>query len=111
MFLVSMVVVAGIYMLANRFMFYPIMAIYQIISLLTVCIYMYLHMSREAKLLKDKEKYGAEEALKREDKRFSFEKMYVAIFLPFVVTVLCDYTYLLLLSEQEWFISLMNLFN
>ena len=106
-----MTVVAGIYMTANKFMFYPIMAIYQIISLITVCVYMYLHMSRASKLIKEKETLGVEEAIKREDKRIVFEKIFVAIFLPFVVTILCDYTYLLLLSDQDWFIALMNLFN
>lgn len=106
-----MTLVAGIYMFANRLMFYPVMAIYQIISLISVCVYMYLHMSRETKLQRDKEKHGVEEAIKREDKRIMTEKIFVAVFLPFIITVLCDYTYLLLLSDQDWFIALMNLFS
>ena len=110
-FLISLICVAGMYMLANRLMFYPIMAIYQVISLITLCLYMYLHMSRKAKLMRDKESLGVEEAIKREDKRIALEKAFVAVFFPFVVTVFCDYTYLLLLSDQEWFVALMNLFN
>ncbi len=111
LFLVSLTVVASVYMLANRFMFYPIMAIYQIVSILTVCIYIYLYMSNEKKTEKEQSELTAEEAARKAESRKNVMKIFVAVFLPFVVTILCDYTYLLLLSEQDWFISLTNLFS
>ncbi len=111
LFLVSLTAVAAVYMLANRFMFYPIMAIYQIVSILTVCIYIFLYMSNEKKTEKEQSELPANEAQVRADKRKKVMKIFVALFLPFLVTILCDYTYLLLLSEQEWFISLINIFS
>lgn len=111
LFLVSLTVVASVYMLANTLLFYPIMAIYQIVSILTVCIYIYLYMSNEKKTEKEQSELPEKQAEERADKRKKVMKIFVAVFLPFVVTILCDYTYLLLLSEQDWFISLTNLFS
>jgi len=110
-FLVSLVLVSGAYMLANSLMFYPIWAIYQIISMLTVCIYIYLYMNNEKKTEKERSEFSEKEVAERQNLRKNKIKMFVSVFLPFLVTILCDYTYLLLLSEQDWFISLMNIFK
>lgn len=111
LFLVSLIFVAGTYMLANRLMFSPIWAIYQIVTVVTVCIYIYLYMSNEKKTEKEQSELTTEEAEKKAESRKNVMKIFVAIFLPFLITILCDYTYLLLLSEQEWFKSLTNIFS
>ena len=106
-----MTVVAGAYMFAIKAAFYPIMAIYQIVSIVTICIYIYLYMRNEKLTAKEEQSLSKDEAIYKQKKRKIVLKRYVALFLPFIVTIMCDYTYVLLLSEQDWFVALINFFN
>ncbi len=91
-----LIIVAGVYIFANKIMFYPIMGIYQIITILSLCIFIYFHI--RCKALKNDGK---------DEKRIkTFEKgvkISALLSFPFVITIICDYIYLLLLKDSALF--------
>ncbi len=89
--LVGLCVFGGIYIYANLMYFLPIMWIYSSLSVVGTCIYIYLNM-----------RYGDDEQHKHQ------KKLTVAIFLPFIIVLLFDFTYLLLLADNPMFIKIRN---
>ena len=89
-------IVAGVYMFANKMMFYPVMGIYQIITILSLCTFIYFHVRYKA--LKNQ---GIQE-----EKTKKFEKgvkISALLSFPFALTIIFDYIYLLLLKDSELF--------
>lgn len=91
----NLVIVSGVYFyLLNTLHFFPIMAIYQIIALAGVCIYLFLffHHNNEIGKAKMNGKELPEELLQKRRNRL---KAVVILLSPFVFTVLADYIYLI----------------
>ena len=94
--ILNLAVVSGVYFyLLNTLHFFPIMAIYQVIAIIGVCLYLLLffHHNNEIGKAKMKGKEVPEELIIRRRNRL---KNVVVCLSPFVFTVLADYIYLLL---------------
>ncbi len=106
--ILSLCITGGIYIFALKMHFFPIMAIYQIMAIFALCTYVFLAYRYNDLLGRAKEN-GEEidgEILLRRKKTL---KTFIVIFCPFVLVVLCDYTYLLLLADNPFFQNLYNL--
>lgn len=91
----NILIVAGVYnYLLNTLHFLPIMAIYQIIALAAICIYLFLffHHNNEIGKAKMKGENLPEVLILKRRNRL---KAVVVLLSPFVFTVLADYIYLL----------------
>ncbi len=101
-------IVGGVYIFANQMHFLPIMWIYSIIAGVGACIYIYLYMKNKAILAQQENSDGIDQVAAK--KRSKLIKLVTIIFLPFVIVLLCDYTYVLLLADSDLFKSFSNLF-
>ena len=111
---VNLAIVGGVYMFANRMHFFPIMWIYPAIVIISCCGYIYLHMKDEienAKPSREGRSILSDEERRSAEKRKKLKKLWVLIFLPFLITILCDYTYLLILSDNHFFTAIMEMFK
>ena len=102
-----LVLSGGVYIAAIKAYFYPIMAIYQIIATLAVCGYIYLFMHHNNEIGKAKMN-GRELDEKLLHRRRERMKLYVALLLPFVIVVLADYTFLLLIADTPLYKTIVN---
>ena len=102
------VIAAGIYYFAARAYFLPIMAIYQLLAIVAVCLYLFLFYRHNNEI--GKAKMNGEEIdesiLKKRRKTL---KLCMVFGFTFVFVVLWDYIYLLLLADSPIFKSLFNL--
>ena len=91
----NLVIVSGVYYyLLNTLHFFPIMAIYQIISLIAICGYLVLFFHHNNEIGKAKMRgEDLPEALIQ--KRRNRLKAFIILLSPFVFTVLADYIYLI----------------
>ena len=91
----NIAIVAGVYFyVLNTLHFLPIMAIYQIISLLGVCGYLLLFFHHNNEIGKAKMK-GEDLPENLIVKRRNRLKAFIVFFFPFIFTVLADYIFLL----------------
>lgn len=91
----NLAIVAGVYnYLLNTLHFFPIMAIYQVISILAICIYLFMafYYNNEMEKAKESGKALSEELILKRRNRL---KAVIVLLSPFVFTVLADYIYLL----------------
>lgn len=91
----NLFIVAGVYnYLLNTLHFLPIMAIYQIIALIAICVYLFLffHHNNEIGKAKMRGQDLPEELIIKRRNRL---KAIIVLLSPFVFTVLADYIYLL----------------
>ncbi len=102
-------IAGSVYILALKLRFMPIMAIYQVLATISVCIYIFLayRYNNLLGIAKEKGVDADEEKLKRQKKTI---KNFIVIFCPFLLVVLCDYTYLLLIANNPFFSKFLNLF-
>ena len=92
----NLFVVSGVYYyLLNTLHFFSVMAIYQIIALVSICAYLLLFFHHNNEIGKAKMN-GREVPAELIQKRRNRLKVLVICFSPFVFTVLADYIYLLL---------------
>lgn len=91
-----LVIVAGVYVFSNKMMFYPIMGIYQIITILSLCTFIYFHIRCTSTRNQGKD----EAKIKKFEKGV---KISALLSFPFVITIICDYIYLLLLKDSALF--------
>ncbi len=109
-YLISLVlvlcVVGGIYIFANNMHFLPIMPIYSAISCVGACVYIYLYMKHKTSLCDEQASGICDETAKKH--REKLLKLSAVIFLPFIIVLLCDFTYLLLLADSDVFKSVTN---
>jgi len=106
--IISLCITGSVYVYALKMHFLPIMAIYQVIAIFAICMYIFLAYRYNDLLGRAREK--GEEAdsdiLLRRKKNL---KLFIVLFCPFVLVVLCDYTYLLLVADNPFFQNLYNL--
>lgn len=110
----NLCIVGGIYIFANKMRFLPIMWIYSLVACVSICVYIYLYMKNNienAKPMREGRTILSEEEREKAAKRRKNMQVLVLIFLPFTIVLLCDYTYLLLLADSQFFKSLTSLFN
>ena len=103
--IVNTVIAAGIYYFAARAYFLPIMAIYQILAIIAICLYLFLfyrHNNEIGKARMNGEEIG-EAVLQSRRKKL---KLCMVFGFPFVFVVLWDYIYLLLLADIPFFKNL-----
>lgn len=100
--IVNTVIAAGVYYFAARAYFLPIMAIYQILAIAAICIYLYMFYRHNNEIGKSKiNGEELDEALL--EKRRKNLKLCIVFGFPFVFVVIWDYIYLLLLSDNTFF--------
>ena len=101
-------IAAGIYYFAARAYFLPIMAIYQMLSIVAICLYLFLFYRHNNEIGKAKLQ-GVEipEALLQ--KRRKTIKLCMVFGFPFVFVVIWDYIYLLLLANNPLFKNILGL--
>ena len=102
------VIAAGIYYFAARAYFLPIMAIYQLLAIVAVCLYLFLFYRHNNEIGKAKMN-GQEIDESILEKRRKTLKLCIVFGFPFVFVIIWDYIYLLLLADNPVFKSLFNL--
>ncbi len=108
--IVNLILVGGIYIMcvtSGNPKLLVIMPVYQIIAILAICGYAFLCMRHNNNIGKAKV-MGQEIDKEYVRKSKTTLKWYIVAFLPFVMTVLCDYIYLLLLADNPAFQSLIK---
>lgn len=86
-----------------------IMPIYQIVSILAICGYVFLVLHHNNEIGKAKVQ-GKEIDTAWVEKRKTLIKWYIALLFPFVLVTLCDYIYLLLLADNPFFQNILKFF-
>ncbi len=106
----SLVLSAFIYLYGLKVHFFPIMPIYMVIALFGICGYMFLHFRNNNEIGKalSEGKQPCQEQIKRRKEQM---KLFVAVFLPFVIVVLADCIYILLLEVNPHFNNFLKLFG
>jgi len=111
--IVNLVLVAGIYIgcvTSGNPSLFVIMPIYQIIAIVAICVYAFLcmrHNNNIGKAIAMGQEIDKEAVKKSKDSL----KWFIVAFFPFVITVICDYIYLLLLADMPAFQSLIKFFS
>ena len=100
-------VTAGIYIFANMREFLPIMWIYNIAVCILACAFLYLYMKDKVSEADNAEKDNGGDSRKRKKRM----KILLLFLMPFLIVLLCDYTYVLFLSQDEFFSKIINLFK
>ena len=100
-------IAASVYMFALKAHFFPIMAIYQVLAIISVCLYVFLFYRHNNEIGKARLS-GKEPDMEQYKKRKKVIKLVVACLFPFVLVVLCDYIYLILLADNPLFQSIIN---
>lgn len=108
---VNLCVVGGIYIFANMRSFLPIVWIYAALTAVGSCVYIYLYMKDRIEQTNPPEGASEQHIAKMSQKRKKNMRTAVIIFLPFIIVMLCDCTYLLLLSDSEFFKAVVNIFR
>lgn len=86
-----------------------VMPIYQIVSILAICGYIFLVLRHNNEIGKAKVQ-GLELDTAAIEKRKAQIKWYIALLFPFVLVTLCDYIYLLLLADNPAFQNILKFF-
>lgn len=107
LFVLNTCMIAGVYIFANE-KHIPLYPVYFAIALVSVCVYitLFLHHNNEIGKAHMNGKSIPEEILQKRRNRL---KTFIVIFAPFVLTVLCDSIYLLLLADNPLFEKIVNL--
>lgn len=111
--LLSTLVAAGIYIFciqSKNPSFIIVMPIYQIVSILGICGYLFLFFRHNNEIGKAKAD-GVEVDERAAEARREKMKLYIAIVFPFVAVTLCDYIYLLLLADNKIFSAVLKFFG
>ncbi len=108
---VNLCIVGGIYIYANMRMFLPIVWIYAAFTVAGSCLYIYLYMKDRIADANPPEDASEQRIEEMSQKRKKNMRTAVIIFLPFIIVMLCDCTYLLLLSDSEVFKAVGNIFR
>ena len=83
------------------------MWIYNIAVCILACAFIYLYMKDKVNSAENAEKDNVGDSQKRKKGM----KILLLFLLPFVIVLLCDYTYVLFLSQDEFFSKIINLFK
>lgn len=108
---VNLCIVGGIYIFANMRGFLPIVWIYAAFTTVGSCLYIYLYMKDRISDANPPEGASEQHIEQMSQKRKKNMRTAVVIFLPFIIVMLCDCTYLLLLSDSEVFKAVSNIFR
>lgn len=109
LFLISLIVVSSLYIIGNMF-YLPVYLLYLVIATVSCCVYlwMFFHHNNEIGIAKMNGREIPEEIL---DKRRTRMKLMIIIFLPFLIVVMMDSIYLLLIRDNPLFASIIKLFK
>ena len=102
---VNLCIVGGIYIYANMRMFLPIVWIYAAFTVVGSCLYIYLYMKDRIADANPPEGLSEQHIEEMSQKRK--KNMRTAV----IIVLLCDCTYLLLLSDSEVFKAVGNIFR
>ena len=107
LFFLSTITVAAIYVIGNMF-YLPVFFVYAIIATISACVYiaMFFHHNNEIGIAKMNGREVPEYLLEKRRKRL---KIIMIVFFPFLLVVLCDSIYLLLIKDSPLFAPLLNL--
>lgn len=105
--IINTAIAAGIYYFAARAYFFPIMAIYQILAIVAICLYLFLFYRHNNEIGKAKMNHDQlDEVLL--GKRRKTIKLCMVFGFPFVFVVVWDYIYLLLLADNPLFKNILG---
>ena len=107
LFFISTLIVAAIY-IAGNLLYIPVFFPYAIIATVSSCVYiaMFFHHNNEIGIAKMNGREVPEHILLRRRKRL---KIMLIVFFPFLLVILCDSIYLLLIRDNPLFTPFLNL--
>ena len=109
LFLISFIVVTALYVIGNM-LYLPVYLVYLAVTTISMCVYlwMFFYHNNEIGIAKMNGKEVSKEVYEKRKLRM---KIFIIVFFPFFIVVMCDSLYLLLIKDNPLFAPIFNLFK